>query len=337
MAAENEKKSIEGQWVKLARTGDGVPPLTDTDLDEMVSNYQPESESEHIPVHFGKAKSGGPVLAHISALKRDGSALSAKLVKVDPRFDQLYQARKLGGRTSRSLAFSRTPESGATLSGYGFAPPMVYSAGANRDGEATDVSLSRLAAADSAGEVIQFAANDAGWIEVTMETPKKLSPWETLHRNSQRLSDAAKARQQSQNISFGEALSQVAAERPELTAPIRVDPAAPRETFRAQPMAAGEAFRFETNSEKLSDLAKQRAHEDHISFGEALAAVAAEHRELTLPDGIISFGDADSPRSNGQQLTDLAKQRQRQRKISFGEALSQVAAERPELTARGTR
>jgi len=334
--AEKEKKSIEGQWVKLAGVGDGVPPLTSTDLDDMVRNFQPESEAEHIPVHFGKPNSGGPVLAQISALKRDGSALSAKLEKVDPRADQMYQAGKLGGRTYRSLAFARTPESGATLTGYGFAPPRVYSAGANRDGETTDAALSKLAADDTAGEVIQFAASDAGWIEIIMETLKKLSPWEILRRNSQKLSDLATTRQQARNISFGEALKQVAAEHPSLTAP-----------NRARPVAARETLHFETNSEKLSDLAKQRARAEKISFGEALSACAAENPHLTLPDRIISFGDADGPRSNSQRLRDgetfrfqtnsealseLAKQRQREDKISFGEALSACAAENPHLT-----
>jgi len=318
MAAE--KKSIEGQWLPLADTGDEGVPLTNADLDDMVRNYQPAAVADQLPVHFGPAKGDGPVVARVSDLRRDGSVLSGKFSNVDPRLDQLVQAKKLGLRGRRSLGFARTPEAGASLTGYGFLPPRHYHSGALQESPATDADLSSLAAADTAGETLQFNANDAGRIEVIMTAEQLAKP------NSQRLSDLAKKRQQENKVSFGEALAEVARERPELTLPDGMT--APRATHHA----GAEAFRFESNSEKLSDLAKKRQREDRVSFGEALSQVASENPELTAPGTTIDFGER-RPESNGEQLTRLAKERQRaDRRISFGEALAEVARERPELT-----
>jgi hypothetical protein len=98
-------------------------------------------------------------------------------------------------------------------------------------------------------------------------------------------------------------------------------------------------WRFQSNSEALSDLAKQRQREGKISFGEALAQVAEAHPELTLPGTTINFDD-DGPvpagrcqvSQNSVELNRLAKQYQHVQKVSFAEALSAVSAENPELT-----
>ena len=270
-----EKQSIDGQWVRLASTTNGNVPLSNSDLDDIVRNFNPTTVADHIPVRFGKAKGNGPVVGRLSDLRRDGPSLSGKLAGVDPRFDQLFQSGKLGGRTSRSLSFARMPGKGATLTGYGFMPPGVYVAGAMNDGPSTDAALSSLAAADTAGESVQFNANDAGRLEVTMEQP-------TMKRSTKH--------------------------------------------------SGAETLRFQTNSERLTELAKARQRESKVSFGEALTQIAAEHPELTLPDGVISFGNTSDRKSKTHQLSDLAKQRQREGKISFSEALEQVARENPELT-----
>jgi hypothetical protein len=273
-----EKKTIEGQWVPLVSTTNGNVPLSNTDLDDIVRNFKPATVADHIPVRFGRAKGDGPVVARVSDLRRDGSLLSGKLVNVDPRFNQLFQAKKLGARTSRSMSFARTAENGASLAGFGFMPPSVYSAGAFRDGSATDAALTSLAAADSACGSVRFNANDAGYLEVMME-------------------QATKAMKQPMKNSGTEAL------------------------------------RFQTNSERLTELAKAHQCEVKVSFGEALTLVAKENPQLTLPDGVISFRDTSNPKSNSQRLSELAYSRQREDKISFGEALAQVAAENPDLTA----
>ncbi len=99
-------------------------------------------------------------------------------------------------------------------------------------------------------------------------------------------------------------------------------------------------WRFQSNSEALSDLAKQRAREDKtLSFGEALAQVAEAHPGLTLPGTTINFDD-DGPvpagrcqvSQNSVELNRLATQYQHIERVSFAEALSAVVADNPELT-----
>lgn len=324
----------EGQWVPLADTGNENVPLTKDDLDSMVKNFQPRSIADHIPVRFGRANSDGPVVARVSALRRDEATLAGKLSGVDPRFDQLLKSRKLGGKTARSMRFERDPEKGVALTGYGFMPPRVYGGGAGmHEGDSTDVGLTKLANKDSAGEVVQFSAADAGRVEfIITDGPTKRSAAQhhdstfPFDPNSVKLNDLAVARQHEQHISFAEALTAVAAAHPELTVPSR------DHLVEQQ----GETFRFQTNSESLAELAEERARRDEISFGEALSQVAAENPRLTLPDGVISLTE-EAPKSNGQKLTDLAYDRAREDHVSFGEALSAVAAEHPELTVPDAR
>ena len=325
----------EGEWVPLADTGNDNVPLTKADLDSMVSNFQPSSIAGHIPVRFGRANSDGPVVAHVAALRRDGAKLAGKLVRVDPRFDQLLHKKTLGGRTARSMRFERDPEKGAALTGYGFMPPRMYGGGVGmHEGDSTDAGLTKLAKAESAGEIVQFSANDAGRVEfIITDGPTKRSAAQHHGRafpfdpNSVKLNDLAVARQHEQHISFAEALTAVAAAHPELTVPSRGHSVEQH----------GETFRFQTNSERLSELATQRAREDKtLSFGEALSQVAAENPRLTLPDGVISLAE-EAPRSNGQKLSDLANERARKANINFCEALTQVASEHPELTLPDVR
>jgi len=92
----------------------------------------------------------------------------------------------------------------------------------------------------------------------------------------------------------------------------------------------------DVNSRDLSVLAKARAKEQRISFGEALSAVASERPDLTGDH--LQFSEQQRRRPhmardlNSIELSVLAKARSRELNISFCEALSEVASERPELT-----
>jgi hypothetical protein len=90
------------------------------------------------------------------------------------------------------------------------------------------------------------------------------------------LTTLAKERAKQESISFGEALTQVAIEQPALTVSCM--------EFR-EATTLGRTFRkaYDRNGERLTALAKQRAGQSSISFGEALGQVAAEHPELTVP------------------------------------------------------
>jgi hypothetical protein len=90
----------------------------------------------------------------------------------------------------------------------------------------------------------------------------------------------------------------------------------------------------DTNGERLTALAWERAEKKSIGFGEALLQVAGEQPQLTVPH--MEFREQRRQLRafdrNGERLTALAKQRAGEKTISFGEALTQVAAEHPELT-----
>jgi len=142
--------------------------------------------------------------------------------------------------------------------------------------------------------------------------------------NPQRLSDLAMKRSRDRNISFGEALSQLAHERPELTQP---------SSGAGAPGAAG--WRFQSNDELLAEKAKARAGEKGISYSEALSQIVGEHPELTLPGSYFSSGEGSEPSRplrRSERLNELARARQRERNCSFSEALSYTAERHPELT-----
>ena len=256
----------------------------------MIKNFQPRSIAEHIHVRFGRANSDGPVVARISALRRNGAALAGKLAGVDPRFDQLLKSKKLGGRTARSMRFERDPEKGASLTGYGFLPPRMYGGGVGmHEGDSTDAGLTKLAKADTAGEVVQFSAADAGRVEfIIADAPTRRAAAAQHHSeifrfetNSEKLNDLAQKRAREDKIPFGTALSQVAAENLALTRP---DVPA-----FAEGEQQGETWRFQTNSEALNERAIAVARAQKISFAEALAQVVEDHPELTLPDRVITL------------------------------------------------
>lgn len=319
--AEKEKQSIEDTWIPLARPVEpqpnGTQSLTDDDLDAIADNFQPETEADHIPVRFGGAKGDGPVIAKISALRRSNDGLDGKLVKVDPRFDELFRANKLGARNRRTVGIVRDPDTGPTMTGYGFDPPRTP--GSSEWPEATSKTLDDLVKKHRSGEEVQFAQGD-GRLSIVFMEPQRRDKLRG-EPNSQRLSDLATKRARDRSISFGEALSQVARERPELTQPQSMTRSARR----------SDGWRFQTNSEALAEKAKSRADEKEISYSEALSQCAAENPNLTLPDNV--WAPAEAPvLTRSAKLNEIAKAWQRDRNCSFSEALSYCAERHPELT-----
>ncbi len=268
---------MEGQWVKLFRAGDaqgsGDNPYTSADLDEIVNN-----SPNGVPVVFGPPKDNGPQLAKIAALKRDGNTLLGKFSGVDPRLDQLSRAGKL---SKLSSMLKRTPEGKRMLHRVGVTTP-TYSHGAVRAADANVESL--LAALKNANE------------DSISSVFSERAP---VDENSVEMCRLARARSREKSIEFGEALREVAQERPELAMPKRRT--TPQSTdyskyvtivFAAdEPLvirgvgrrSVARGFPVDENSQRLSDLARERSREQKISFSEALTEVAAENPELTIP------------------------------------------------------
>ncbi len=88
----------------------------------------------------------------------------------------------------------------------------------------------------------------------------------------------------------------------------------------------------------LSNLAKERQREKSISYADALEQVAREYPDLSEPLSALlgmlsSVKFAEDPNPS-VELARLAKARQSEKNISYGEALAQIAKEHPELTGR---
>ncbi len=334
-----QKQKLEGQLIPLATAGEAVigQPLSDSDLDEMVNNFRPASAADHIPIRFGRANGRGPVIAKVSALQKSGDKLVGKLANVDPRFDELYASGKLGGRAARSLAFERDDEKGKSIGELGFHPPRVFYGGAWHDGPSTDAALDDLLDAHRQGDALTFCAGDAGHLELVF--PKIPNAGRAAKRasassksNSVQLHELTLQHMEQRNMKpaeYGDALTAVARQRPELT---QERPATAERQQTSNPFAG---YRFQTNSERLNEVAKALADELEISFGEALSQVAHDNPALTLPDGVLCMAEGSKGLRNDEELTRRAKELQSKKKISFGEALSRVSTQHPDLTLPG--
>ena len=250
MADEN---TIENTWLPLARPVEpqpnGTASLTDDDLDAIADNFQPASETDHIPVRFGAATGNGPVIAKISTLRRSKDGLEGKFSKVDPRFDELLQAKVMGARNQRTIALVRNPDTGPTMTAYGFDAPRTP--GRAEWPEASSKTLDELVKKHRSGEQIQFAQGDAGRLIIAFGAPQPPGKLRG-EPNSQRLHDLAVKRAHDRNISYCDALSIVARERPELTQPQSMARSARRNN---DPVG----WHFQTNDEALAEKAKARA------------------------------------------------------------------------------
>lgn len=329
-----QKNSIEGQWTPLVDSATQGVPLSTDDLRQMSNNFAPTTKADHIPVRFGPAKGTGTVVAKISALKQAGSVLSGKLVDVDPRFDELMQAGKLGRRSSRSLSFTRDTSNGASLDAMGFHPPRIYHASGWHDGPCTDGALNDLLGAHREGDCIQFNANDVGTISVVMsEQPRRATKSGAGKRNSQQLHERTLEYAEKNKVNYCVALDRVAKQNPELTMPDQLQGTS-KEPQTISGVLAAEGLRFQRNDEALAERAKQLAYEKRISFSEALDRVVEENPHLLLPDGVFSFGETAAPKRNDEKLCDLAKARAREKGITYTDALNDVVQAHPELTRR---
>ncbi len=331
-----KKQKLKGQFIPLASADAASPhgsPLSESDIDEMVRNF----DGTPVPVRFGRAKGKGPVVAKVTALQRDGKQMMGKFADVDSRFQELVAGGKLGGRAARSLAFERgDDETGKSLSEVGYHPPRVFYGGAWHDGPQSDSALDDLLDLHRGGDSITYAASDAGCLELVFPdfgvSRRQKKTANSAQTNSEKLHHVTLEYQEghggAEKVSYGDALEICARAHPELTRPNGV---APREPH---PLAG---YRFQTNSERLAELAKERQEERNLSFADALAEVVEDNPLLTLPESALGPLSPEAvqrslPLSNCQKLHQAAKELQRKRSLSYGEALSRAAIAHPELT-----
>ncbi len=315
---------MSSQWVELFHAGDygRQGSYTERDLDQVVSNYNPAFHEA--PVVIGTPKDTSPAWAWVEKLKRQGSALLGRLKQVQPEFGRMLATEKF---PKRSIAFYQTAN-GPALRHVGFLgakpPALEWLPGVAFSG------------ANQKTIEIEFEPrNEAIFME------RQQSPTDApSYRNSVQLAELAKCRQRERNITFGEALTQVAAEWPELTQPGAV-------TVLQFTDAEGNLYRtsfsepiqsrgsVSDRAAKLHELAKDLATKKNLSYGEALARVYADHPELVgvALENRFDYTRQESIHSHlaGAELNQLARARQKDKGIPYSDALGEITREHPEL------
>jgi hypothetical protein len=291
-----EADSLNGQWMEILHVGtDDGETYTPADLDEMVREYKSRADGSEAPVSLGLPSQGDSApIGKIEALRRVGDSLQAKFTGIDPRVEHLYGR---GVFSKKFVQVVRKPD-GDSLRRIGLIHP-VYSAGASHDNMTP--SLEELMKRNTGNKEHSFGdgGRRGGWIGFESELGLKPSASAVV--------DSLKARGYWSN---------------------RYDRAGIQRIFGAvdhTPAVGSMAtlligLRDNVNNcdpgrAVLSECARYWARTRGVSFCEAL-----DHVSQT----------AWNP--SGDPLTDAARARQKEKNLSFGEALEQIAEEQPELT-----
>jgi hypothetical protein len=342
-------------WFEIFRAGDyskaGKGVITPDDLKRVVRNYDPTYHEA--PETLGHRSDDQPAYGWIDGLMVDGDKLLARERQVDPKFDE---ARKAGKFKKRSAAFY-TDDSGQVtglrhLAWLGAGIPEVKGLeDVAFDDHGSKFITVNFGEDDAVAAETKTVAEEikAFFAKMFGEGAPKTFSEDDVKRVATEAATAAAAPLQ----------TKIAALEGDLTK--QTTKFAEREAALAggevkQRAAAAEA-RLKTAGrwipayEKMGlglvfdELAKVTAT---VEFGEGAAKKSVTPLEMLVlfleglpkivPGGRIVDGvqPARTGKTTGDPLTDAAKARQKEKNISFGEALAQIAEEQPELTAPGT-
>jgi len=357
--AKYAKTSEHGEaprpWIEIFRAGDyssaGKGVITPQDLDRVVRNYDPTYHEA--PATIGHPADDKPAYGWIDGLMRDGDLLLAREKQVDPKFNE---ARRAGKFKKRSAAFYCDANSQVTglrhVAYLGAQPPEVKGL-----------------------QDVQFNDHGSKFIEVDFGEDEPVAAETKTVAEQIKAFFAETFGGNAQPEPFAEAdLTRVVNEAvTAATAPLQAKLTAQETELKAQTakfaereaaLAGGEVKQRATAAiarvkasgrwvpafEKMGlglvfdELAKVTAT---IEFGEGDAKKKVTPLEtLTLfmeglpkivPGGqVVQMGHRAAGKSTGDPLTDAAKARQKEKNISFSEALDQIAAEQPQLTRPGS-
>jgi predicted transcriptional regulator len=255
----SDGSQLEGKWLDILKVADYGPDgkFTSKDLDDLVSDYQTRT-TDKAPVVLGRVKGNMQPVGTVDEIRRNGDVLQAKLNKIDPRVGQLYSK---GVFKKRSAAFERSSKGGISLVGVGLVSPQWHGQNQRMDDEITP-SLDELEKQTFGTQSVIGFSEARGPVFNTGRI--RVDP------DSVRLSEAAKQLASEKSITFAEALGQVSTIQYSIGTQPSGKPQSSRSVIPADP-----------NSVRLSELAKQRARDESITFSEALSQVASEQPELT--------------------------------------------------------
>ena len=340
-------------WFEIFRAGDyskaGKGTITPDDLKRVASNYDPTYHEA--PETLGHRSDDQPAYGWIDALMLDGDKLLARERQVDPKFDE---ARKAGKFKKRSAAFYTNEDGQVTglrhLAWLGAGIPEVKgledvafddhgSKFITVDfGEDDAVAAETKTVADeirdffartfgAKGAEKTFSEEDAKRIAAEVAAPLQTKITE-LQTSLQ--TQATKFAEREAALAGGEVKQRATAAVARLKTAGKWVPA-------FEKMGLGLVF---------DELAKATTT---IEFGEGDAkkkvtpletlVLFLEGLPKIVPGGRVVDGSQAAGRpakGTGDPLSDAAKALQKEKKITFGEALAQVAEEHPELINAGT-
>jgi hypothetical protein len=339
-------------WIEIFRAGDyrgaNKGLISRDDLDRVVRNYDPTYHEA--PATIGHPADDKPAYGWIEALAVDGDKLLAREKQVDPKFNE---ARQAGRFKKRSAAFYCDADGKITglrhVAYLGAQPPEVK-------------GLQDLAFNDHGARFIEVDFGEDETVAAETKTIKeevKAFFAEMFGGSAQPKTfseaDAQRIATEAATAASAPLVAKVTALETQLTA--QTTKFAERETALAggevKQRATAAIARLKTAGkwipayEKMGlglifdELAKLTTT---IEFGEGDAKKTVTPLEtLTLfMEGlpkiihsgrfVESAGPGKTKTSTGDPLTDAARARQAEKKITFGEALAQIADEQPELT-----
>jgi hypothetical protein len=345
-------------WMEIFRAGDyskaGKGVITPEDLRRVVRNYDPTYHEA--PETLGHRSDDQPAYGWIDGLMVDGDKLLARERQVDPKFDE---ARRAGKFKKRSAAFY-TDDSGQVtglrhLAWLGAGIPEVK-------------GLDDVAFNDHGSKFITVDFGEDGAVaEKTMPEqikeavatffaelfggktgqPKTFSE-DDVKRVATEAAAAAAAPLQAKITSLETDLKAQTTKFAERETALAGGEVKQRAAAAVNRLKSKGAWIPAFDKQGLPTLFEQLAGmTTTVEFGEGDAkkkvtpleaqVLFMEGLPKIVPGGRLVEGGATRPAkgSTGDPLTDAARARQREKNITFGEALAQIAEEQPELTVAG--
>lgn len=339
-------------WMEIFRAGDyskaGKGVITPSDLQRVARNYDPTYHEA--PETLGHRSDDQPAFGWIDGLMVDGDKLLARERQVDPKFDE---ARRAGKFKKRSAAFY-TDENGQVtglrhLAWLGAGIPEVKGLqdvafddhgskfitvdfgedDAVAEGTKTVAEQIKDFFAETfggKGEPKTFSEDDVKRVaaEITAPLQAKIDSLETDLKNQ-----ATKFAERETALAGGELKQRADAAIGKLRTAGKWVPAFDK---MGLDVLFAELAKSTTTVEFGEGDAKKKVTplEIQVQFMESLPRI--------VPAGRVFEGGRTAPAkgATGDPLTDAANARAREKNITFGEALAQIAEERPELTVPGT-
>lgn len=348
-------------WIEVFRAGDyrkqGKALVTRSDLERVVRNYDPAQHEA--PVCVGHPKNDAPAYAWVERLALDGDTLLMKEHQVDPQFNE---ARRAGRYKKRSAAFYPDEQGRAAalrhVAFLGAEPPAVKGL--------KDVSF------DDAGRpVIEVEFGEEETVDNDKQIESGVKEW--FKKTMPFLFSEGSA--PAAGVAFSEAqVKQIASEAAVAAAkPLQDEVAALKTQLADQKTKFSEieqrSATAETQQRATAAVAKLKSSGHWIPAFDK-TGITQLFSELAKDSTVLEFGEGDAKKkqtgleilvefmealpkivpggrvvnpgsaraagkTTGDPLTDMAKARATEKKLSFGEALAEVAAENPELAAPG--